>query len=65
MGALPGRGCTYGAYPRYVVNATTEEQIEQALMWAGKKNVRVVIKGTGHDLLGRSDEGCCYELERY
>lgn len=47
------RGCTYGGYPRYVVDAWSEEQIATALKWAASKNIRVVIKGTGHDLYGR------------
>lgn len=39
--------------PRYVVNATGAEQIARALEWAGRRGLRVVVKGTGHDLAGR------------
>jgi FAD/FMN-containing dehydrogenase len=39
--------------PQYIVNATTEEQIATALNWAATRNIRVVVKGTGHDLNGR------------
>ncbi|EHL02075.1 putative 6-hydroxy-D-nicotine oxidase [Glarea lozoyensis 74030] len=37
----------------YVVNATTEAQIAVAAAWASERNIRLVIKGTGHDLNGR------------
>ncbi|KAJ3499682.1 hypothetical protein NLG97_g128 [Lecanicillium saksenae] len=45
-------GCTLGRYPSFVVNATSAEMIAEALRWASKKRVRVVIKGTGHSHLG-------------
>ncbi|ORX94884.1 hypothetical protein BCR34DRAFT_594304 [Clohesyomyces aquaticus] len=47
-------GCSIGNYPVYVVNATTAEHVSAAFKWAGKKNVRVVIKSTGHSFPGRS-----------
>lgn len=43
-----------GAYPEYVVNATSAEHVSIALRWAGKKHVRVVVKNTGHSYQGRS-----------
>lgn len=47
------QGCRLGGLPSYVLNATDECQIADALTWAAEKDVRVVIKGTGHDLNGR------------
>ncbi|KAF5254648.1 hypothetical protein FANTH_581 [Fusarium anthophilum] len=47
-------GCHLGGYPSYVVNATSDEQIALAVKWASKRNIRIVVKGTGHDLSGRS-----------
>ncbi|KAF5965348.1 isoamyl alcohol oxidase [Fusarium bulbicola] len=47
-------GCHLGGYPSYVVNATSDEQIALAVKWASKRNIRLVVKGTGHDLSGRS-----------
>ncbi|KAI0138418.1 hypothetical protein BJ166DRAFT_180338 [Pestalotiopsis sp. NC0098] len=47
-------GCHVGGYPTYVVNATTPEQVATALKWASDRDIRVVVKGTGHDLSGRS-----------
>ncbi|KXG54331.1 FAD-binding, type 2 [Penicillium griseofulvum] len=53
-GYTKDRGCEIGGLPRYIVNATTEMQIATAMKWASHRNIRVVVKGTGHDLNGRS-----------
>ncbi|KAI9934609.1 hypothetical protein ASPWEDRAFT_117209 [Aspergillus wentii DTO 134E9] len=53
-GYVKGNGCHIGGLPQYIVNATTEEQVATALVWATKRNIRVVVKGTGHDMNGRS-----------
>lgn len=52
-GYIPERGCTLGALPRYIVNATTERQVATAMRWAAERGIRIVVKGTGHDLSGR------------
>jgi hypothetical protein len=52
-GYTKDRGCEIGGLPRYIVNATTEMQVATAMKWASHKNIRVVVKGTGHDLNGR------------
>ncbi|KAI7764123.1 hypothetical protein LZL87_006505 [Fusarium oxysporum] len=46
-------GCHLGGYPSYVVNATSDDQIALAVKWASERNIRIVVKGTGHDLSGR------------
>jgi FAD/FMN-containing dehydrogenase len=43
-----------GAYPAYVVNATSPEQISIALRWAKQNSIRVIVKNTGHSYAGRS-----------
>jgi hypothetical protein len=43
-----------GGYPYYVVNASSAEQVSEALKWAARKNVRVNVKNTGHNVPGRS-----------
>ncbi|TIC96896.1 FAD-linked oxidoreductase apf9 [Colletotrichum higginsianum] len=53
-GYSPDKGCELGGSPVYVVNATNEDQIATAMRWASERNIRIVIKGTGHDLNGRS-----------
>ncbi|KAI0203594.1 FAD binding domain-containing protein [Astrocystis sublimbata] len=49
-----GLDCTQGGFPTYVVNVTTVKQIQAAVNFARNKNVRLVIKNTGHDFVGRS-----------
>ncbi|KAM7205431.1 putative fad binding domain containing protein [Naviculisporaceae sp. PSN 640] len=50
----PTGKCTRGGYPSYIVNATTVKHIQLAINFARNKNVRLVIKNTGHDFGGRS-----------
>ena len=38
----------------YVVNATCAEDVKKGIDFARERNVRLVVKGTGHDYLGRS-----------
>lgn len=47
------RGCHLGGLPSYIVNASTEAQVATAMEWAADRNIRIVVKGTGHDLNGR------------
>lgn len=49
-----GRPCELGPYVRYAVNATGAAHIAAAVGFARDKNVRLVIRNTGHDYLGRS-----------
>jgi FAD/FMN-containing dehydrogenase len=53
----PTQGCHLGGLPEYIVNATTENQVASAVKWAADRNIRVVVKGTGHDLNGRYPHG--------
>ena len=46
--------CTLGNYVRYAVNATGSADITAALKFAEKKNIRFVIRNTGHDYNGKS-----------
>ncbi|KAL4806377.1 FAD binding domain protein [Aspergillus unguis] len=46
--------CTQGAYPTYVVNATTVMQIQLAVNFARNQNLRLVVKNTGHDFNGKA-----------
>ncbi|KAF4457088.1 putative isoamyl alcohol oxidase [Fusarium austroafricanum] len=49
-----GKPCTLGNYVRYAVNATSADDVIAAVNFAREKNVRLVIRNTGHDYLGRS-----------
>lgn len=51
-GGIPGN-CSIGDAPRYVVNATTPEDVSKGVAFARKHNIRLVVRNTGHDLLGR------------
>ncbi|KAI1103042.1 FAD-binding domain-containing protein [Jackrogersella minutella] len=46
--------CALGNYISYAVNATGPDDIISALKFAEEKNIRLVIRNTGHDYLGRS-----------
>lgn len=49
------QGCELGGLPEFIVNATQECHVATALKWADERNVRVSVKGTGHDMNGRYD----------
>ncbi|KAF8855701.1 FAD-binding domain-containing protein [Acephala macrosclerotiorum] len=51
---LPTFPCSGEGYPVYVVNATCSEDVKKGVDFAREKGVRLVVKGTGHDYLGRS-----------
>ena len=46
--------CTRGYYAEYVIMAKTKDHIKAAVDFARDNNVRLVIRNTGHDLMGRS-----------
>jgi len=48
------RGCSRGGFPKYVMNATEPKHIQLAVNFARNTGVRLVIKNTGHDFLGKS-----------
>jgi hypothetical protein len=45
--------CTGDAYPVYVVNASNADLVRLAVQFAVQHNLRLNIKSTGHDFLGR------------
>ncbi|PHH64520.1 hypothetical protein CDD81_4299 [Ophiocordyceps australis] len=46
--------CHVGNYVEYAVNVASANHVSKALQFAQKHNVRVVIKNTGHDYIGKS-----------
>ncbi|KAI0380480.1 FAD-binding domain-containing protein [Hypomontagnella monticulosa] len=46
--------CTLGNYVSYAVNVSGPDDVIAALKFADEKNLRFVIRNTGHDYLGRS-----------
>lgn len=53
-GEKPGN-CTLGNNPVFAINATKPTDVQAGVKFAKANNVRLVIKDTGHDILGRSD----------
>ncbi|KAH7410612.1 putative isoamyl alcohol oxidase [Cadophora sp. MPI-SDFR-AT-0126] len=53
-GYLESQNCRLGGLPSYIVNATCASDVAFAMKWAADRNLRIVVKGTGHDLAGRS-----------
>ncbi|KAI0043010.1 FAD-binding domain-containing protein [Auriscalpium vulgare] len=49
-----GTTCSQGMVPVYAVNATTAAHIQAGVKFASAHNLRVAIKASGHDYLGRS-----------
>ncbi|KAF2396170.1 FAD-binding domain-containing protein [Trichodelitschia bisporula] len=50
----PTTPCSGDGYPVYVLDAKTPEDIKAVIDFARTKKVRINIKNTGHDFLGRS-----------
>ncbi|KAK7961132.1 FAD binding domain-containing protein [Apiospora saccharicola] len=48
------RHCELGNYVRYAVNATSAEDVQATMAFAQRRNLRFVVRNTGHDYLGRS-----------
>ncbi|KAG6364993.1 hypothetical protein INS49_006598 [Diaporthe citri] len=46
--------CQLGNYVHYAVDATGPQDIAQTIRFATKNNIRLVIRNTGHDYMGRS-----------
>jgi hypothetical protein len=46
--------CTRGGFPMYVINATKPEHVQMGVNFARNTGVRLVVKNTGHDFLGKS-----------
>ncbi|KAG0230213.1 hypothetical protein BGW42_001080 [Actinomortierella wolfii] len=46
--------CLQGAVPVYTVNVSSIADVQATVRFAAKHNIRLVVKNTGHDFLGRS-----------
>ncbi|KAI3076275.1 CAZyme family AA7 [Penicillium roqueforti] len=49
------RTCTLGPAPVYTINATEPEEVVAGIKFAQENHVRLVIRNTGHDMLGKSE----------
>lgn len=50
----PSAPCNLGNYVSFAVNATGPEDFQKTIGFAKKHNIRLVIRNTGHDYLGKS-----------
>lgn len=50
----PNAVCTQGFYGNYVIVATKKEHIKAGVDFAREHNLRLIIRNTGHDFMGRS-----------
>ncbi|KAB5545730.1 hypothetical protein GE09DRAFT_217595 [Coniochaeta sp. 2T2.1] len=50
----PTEPCTLGNYPVYVVTAKKASHIEAGVLFAKQYGIRLIIRNTGHDFIGRS-----------
>lgn len=50
----PSTPCTLGYYGVYVIDAKNKDHIKAGIDFARKKNLRLIIRNTGHDFIGRS-----------
>ncbi|KAK1766009.1 hypothetical protein QBC33DRAFT_123457 [Phialemonium atrogriseum] len=46
--------CELGNYVSYAINVTGVDDVVAGISFSKKKNIRLVIKNTGHDVLGKS-----------
>ncbi|RSL89929.1 hypothetical protein CEP51_000966 [Fusarium floridanum] len=54
QGAALGKNCTLGGFPSYSLNITSVYQIQLAINFARNANLRLVVRNTGHDFLGKN-----------
>ncbi|KAK4124879.1 FAD-binding domain-containing protein [Parathielavia appendiculata] len=54
---LPQEGapCSGKGYPVFVINATEARHVQLGVRFAKKHNIRLVVKSSGHDYIGRSN----------
>ncbi|KAF2032006.1 FAD-binding domain-containing protein [Setomelanomma holmii] len=50
----PSEPCTRGFYGNYVIVARTKDHIKVGVDFARERNLRLIIRNTGHDCMGRS-----------
>ena len=54
LGPFQGAKCNVKQYPKYVIDATSETDVQAGVKFAARSGVRLIVKATGHDFLGRS-----------
>lgn len=50
----PTDSCTLGYYGVYVIMASTPRHVKAGIDFARRNNLRLIVRNTGHDFIGRS-----------
>ena len=50
---FPKTPCSAAGYPAYVIAAETARDVQEGVKFAAKTGVRLIVKGTGHDIPSR------------
>ncbi|PFH59274.1 hypothetical protein XA68_12590 [Ophiocordyceps unilateralis] len=50
----PSTPCSSRGYPAYVIDASTAEHVRVGINFAKEHNIRLIVKSSGHDFIGRS-----------
>lgn len=51
--ADPSDPCTLGHYGVFIIDAQTKEHIQAGVNFARENNIRLIIRNTGHDFIGK------------
>ncbi|EJT75845.1 hypothetical protein GGTG_05774 [Gaeumannomyces tritici R3-111a-1] len=54
--------CSLGGLPSYMVKAASADDIAKSVIFAEKHNLRLRVKNTGHDYLGRSTDAGAFSI---
>ncbi|KAF9970941.1 hypothetical protein BGZ73_006192 [Actinomortierella ambigua] len=54
LGFSKDQPCNQGAVSLYAVNASSVADVQATIRFASQHNIRLIVKNTGHDFLGRS-----------
>ncbi|KAG0236152.1 hypothetical protein BGW42_004036 [Actinomortierella wolfii] len=65
LGTNQTQPCHQGNVPLYTVNVSTVADVQATVRFAAKHNIRLVVKNTGHDYLGRSTGASSITLWTY
>ncbi|KAG0234820.1 hypothetical protein BGW41_000999 [Actinomortierella wolfii] len=57
--------CVQGAVPLFSINASSIADVQETVRFAARHNIRLVVKNTGHDFLGRSTAASSINLWVY
>ncbi|KAM5453167.1 hypothetical protein MaudCBS49596_002944 [Microsporum audouinii] len=63
--ATAAKSCHQGRIPLYSATVESAQQVQQAVRFARRHNLRLVIRNTGHDLAGRSSAPDSFQIHTH